>query len=70
VRKTSRYLFFLVLLSVFLNCGCGPRFSTANNTSTPTFPVVVFSDIHFNPLDNSSGRVSPVALLVAFRSRS
>lgn len=52
MSKISRYLsFFAVLGCVCATSGCG----TPAKTSDPTaaiFPVVVFSDVHFNPYDN------------------
>jgi hypothetical protein len=47
--KLSSGLFLLGLVSVYLLFGCG---ATTNTTPTPAaknFPVVVFSDVHFNP---------------------
>lgn len=49
--RLSRCAFFLVLVSVCLSCGCGVG---TNNTPINTFPVVVFSDIHFNPFDDAT----------------
>jgi hypothetical protein len=45
--KISRGIFFLVLVSICLICGCGSGNGT--NATTNNFPVVVFSDVHFNP---------------------
>ena len=42
----SRYLIFIGLVSVCLSCGCGQG---VTSPSIKTFPVVVFSDVHFNP---------------------
>ena len=41
-------LFFLMGMLIFSLTGCT---GTGNGTNTPTnnFPVVVFSDVHFNP---------------------
>ena len=47
----SRCAFVLVLLIIFLSCGCGV---TAAPAPPNSFPAVVFSDIHFNPFDDSS----------------
>jgi hypothetical protein len=44
--KISRSIFFLVLVSSCLIFGCGSG-SGINNTNN-NFPVVVFSDVHFN----------------------
>lgn len=49
MSTTFRGLFFLFLLHAFLLSGCG---SETNNA--PTFPVVVFSDLHFNPFYDPS----------------
>ncbi|MFZ4538653.1 metallophosphoesterase, partial [Propionivibrio sp.] len=44
--KTSRRIFFLVLVAIGLISGCGG----GGGTSTPsTSPVLVFSDVHFDP---------------------
>lgn len=51
MSRIHGYFCFLLLVTICLSCGCGssPR---ANNAATAaTFPAVVFSDIHFNPLD-------------------
>jgi sphingomyelin phosphodiesterase acid-like 3 len=48
MRKASRYIFFGVLLSIYMTFGCSSR----TNDPAPTngsFPVLVFSDLHFNP---------------------
>jgi len=39
-------MFSLLLLATCLICGCGADSSTTRNNS---FPVVVFSDVHFDP---------------------
>ena len=50
--RTSRLILFLVLVNVVFSGGCGVSTSAPPPVSEPTFPVVVFSDIHFNPLDD------------------
>ena len=52
--RASSYLFFLVLVSVCMNSGCGTPAQSSSPATPATFPVVVFSDIHFNPLDTPS----------------
>jgi len=47
MSKIFRGIFFLVLVSSCLICGCSS--SNDNNNTTTNFPVVVFSDVHFNP---------------------
>jgi sphingomyelin phosphodiesterase acid-like 3 len=49
--KFPRCIIFLVLLSICLTCGCSGGTSTTNNNN---FPVVVFSDVHFNPFYDPS----------------
>ncbi len=49
--RPSSYMFLLMLVSIYLLFGCG---SITNPTPAPTptansFPVVVFSDLHFDP---------------------
>jgi hypothetical protein len=47
--KRCSSIFLLTLVSVYLFFGCG---AVTNTNTTPTasnFPVVVFSDLHFNP---------------------
>ncbi len=41
--KISRSIFLILLINVYLISGC------SSENSTQTFPVVVFSDVHFNP---------------------
>ena len=53
MSRPSRYLLLFVLAVVCLSCGCGGVGSTPTPTNN-TFPVVVFSDIHFNPFDDST----------------
>ena len=48
--KMSRSLFFLLSVSFCLVCGCGNGTTAINNN----FPVVVFSDVHFNPFYDKS----------------
>jgi sphingomyelin phosphodiesterase acid-like 3 len=48
--KISRCIFFLALVNICLICGC----DSGTNTSTNNFPVVVFSDVHFNPFYDPS----------------
>jgi len=48
--KIYRCIFFLVLVNIFLICGCGSGTTTSNNN----FPVVVFSDVHFDPFYDPS----------------
>ena len=48
--KFPHCIIFLVLLSICLTCGCSSGTSTTNNN----FPVVVFSDVHFNPFYDPS----------------
>ena len=43
-------IFLLVLVNIFLICGCG---SGTTNTSN-NFPVIVFSDVHFDPFYDPS----------------
>jgi sphingomyelin phosphodiesterase acid-like 3 len=50
--RTSRLLLLLMLVNVGLSGGCGISTSAPPPTNEPTFPVIVFSDIHFNPLDD------------------
>ncbi|MFA5799426.1 MAG: metallophosphoesterase [Candidatus Peribacteraceae bacterium] len=45
--KTSRRMIFLVLAGICLTCGCG-------SGTSATYPVVVFSDVHFNPFYDKS----------------
>jgi sphingomyelin phosphodiesterase acid-like 3 len=40
-----------LLVAVGLNCGCGSSPDNNIPASAATFPAVVFSDVHFNPLD-------------------
>jgi len=52
--KGSSGIFLLALAGVYLLFGCG---AVTNPTPTPTsnsFPVVVFSDVHFNPFYDPS----------------
>ena len=42
---------FLLWVTICLNCGCGSSPRSNNPATTATFPAVVFSDVHFNPLD-------------------
>ncbi|MBA3915862.1 MAG: metallophosphoesterase [Acidobacteriales bacterium] len=51
--RTPKYSLYLVLVTIVLTCACGTE---SNNTpaAAQTFPVVVFSDFHFNPLDQPS----------------
>ena len=51
--KISRYIFILVLVPICLICGCGGS-SGSTATTTKNFPVVVFSDVHFNPFYDPS----------------
>jgi sphingomyelin phosphodiesterase acid-like 3 len=52
VSKIFKYLsFFAVLGCVCVNSGCGTPAKTGDPAAA-TFPVVVFSDVHFNPYDN------------------
>jgi len=46
--KITRGMFFPFLLTICLICGCG------NDTGNKSFPVVVFSDVHFNPFYDPS----------------
>ena len=48
MAKLSRPIFLILLITLCLNCGCG-----SGNTGDK-FPAVVFSDIHFNPYDDST----------------
>ncbi len=48
--KTHRSIVLLLLVAVCLACGCG----SDNKSSSTNFPVVVFSDVHFNPLYDST----------------
>ena len=43
--KLSRCMISFAVVSIFLTCGCG----SGTNTPNGTYPVVVFSDVHFNP---------------------
>jgi 3',5'-cyclic AMP phosphodiesterase CpdA len=47
----SRSIFFIMLLTSCLICGCS---SGTNNITTNNYPVVVFSDVHFNPFYDTS----------------
>ena len=49
--RIHRSVYFLLLVTVCLNCGCGTAPRTSNPAGAATFPAVVFSDVHFNPLD-------------------
>jgi hypothetical protein len=49
--ETSRSLLVLILLNVCLLCGCG---NDSTSKSAGSFPVVVFSDVHFNPYYDSN----------------
>lgn len=51
--KISRSVFFPVLASICLICGCGND-STTTYATNNTFQAVVFSDIHFYPFDDES----------------
>jgi sphingomyelin phosphodiesterase acid-like 3 len=52
VSNLSRHLFlFLALSTIWLNSGCGNSAKPVD-PAPATFPVVVFSDFHFNPYDN------------------
>lgn len=48
--KIYRCVFLLVLVNIFLISGCGSGTTTTNNN----FPVVVFSDVHFDPFYDPS----------------
>jgi sphingomyelin phosphodiesterase acid-like 3 len=53
--KFFRGIFFLVLVSNCLICGCSSgNGSGTNPTNNNNFPVVVFSDVHFNPFYDPS----------------
>ena len=43
--KPSRCIIFLVLVIIGLTCGC----SSGTTSTSTTFPVVVFTDVHFDP---------------------
>lgn len=45
--KASHRLLIVALASICLACGCG-----TGNPSAKTFPLVVFTDLHFNPYDD------------------
>ena len=49
--KMSRSLLFLLLVNFCLICGCGDGSTPITSTK---FPVVVFSDVHFNPFYDKS----------------
>ena len=51
MSRIHRYSYFLLLITIGLSCGCGSSPRTNNAATATTFPAVVFSDIHFNPLD-------------------
>jgi sphingomyelin phosphodiesterase acid-like 3 len=51
VLRIHSHFGFLLLVTVCLNCGCGSSPRTNNPATAATFPAVVFSDVHFNPLD-------------------
>jgi sphingomyelin phosphodiesterase acid-like 3 len=42
-------MFLLMLTSIYLLFGCGDGTNTTSPPAATTFPVVVFSDLHFNP---------------------
>jgi hypothetical protein len=42
--KLARCIIFLLSVSICLTCGC-----SGGTTTNSSFPVVVFSDVHFNP---------------------
>ncbi len=42
-------MFLLMLASIYLLFGCGDGTNTPSPLTATTFPVVVFSDLHFNP---------------------
>lgn len=44
--KISRCIISVVLACIFLTCGCG---SGGGGSIAKTYPVVVFSDVHFSP---------------------
>lgn len=48
----SRCIFFLLSIHFCLICGCGSGTTTITNTTK--FPVLVFSDVHFNPFYDKS----------------
>lgn len=50
--EKPRRIFFLVLVIICLICGCSSGSGT--NITNNNFPVVVFSDVHFNPFYDTS----------------
>ena len=51
LKITRNGLFFVLMISCVV-CGCGS--GGGNNTASNNFPVVVFSDVHFNPFYDPS----------------
>src|ERR1035437_5788506 len=50
--KIFHWIFFLVLVTICLICGCSS--GTTNNSTANNYPVVAFSDIHFSPFYDPS----------------
>jgi sphingomyelin phosphodiesterase acid-like 3 len=50
--KIFHGIFFLVLVTICLICGCSS--GTTNNSTANNYPVVAFSDIHFSPFYDPS----------------
>jgi hypothetical protein len=49
VSKLSQRIFLSMLAIVCLFVGCGDATKANPTPGATTFPVVVFSDLHFNP---------------------
>jgi sphingomyelin phosphodiesterase acid-like 3 len=58
MSRVSRYLFFVILISIFSMFGCSGASVVPNPTPTPNpasfYQIVTVSDLHFNPLYDPS----------------
>ena len=52
--KRQRFIFLLVLVSSCLMSGCTGGTTNTDPIPTNSFQVVVFSDVHFNPFDDTT----------------
>jgi sphingomyelin phosphodiesterase acid-like 3 len=50
MSKLSRYLFLVILIGLFTMLGCGVSSGGASAAAANTYQVVTVSDLHFNPL--------------------
>lgn len=64
MSKPLSCIFLLGLASVYLLFGCGAATNTSPITPNVNFPVVVFSDLHFNPFYDPNLGDSPKAQAV------